>query len=549
MTSTEFLGLVELLTGSPVKQVGFSEELFLTKALSDDDRTIDCSQFNELLLIVNKDRVEPPFFAYFFAPQYFFAQSTVEPSHCKISDLKMGVERFRTKAMLRYGNFIYAYRKLSEHKTKKELLIELDRYGKEPEELLTEFQGRSEKVLEIEEIPRDYTFFVGHLSAAEIAAEVSRARRLSEFLASLNEEDDWSNLDHEIETVVSSAEEISNLRDLIRKYKKVNTDAKIQDFKDFIAKELTKLEQTLKELAEVQDQGERNTDIYLSWDHLDIYFATSMRQRWEYEQVYDFVKELMSDEKLKSLQLRYFDPTQSFDKNRINKGLIEALMLKRAKCTVYSIQDTDTLGKDSELAVTLAQGKPVIAYAPDPPEDNRIRELIRERPNALIDKLNFLIDVDKGFKSRFSPDLEFIKSFADKLNEFEDRMLWRSVFDPVAVVAFQDENSSDLQRFCTILTKAERELYKKRAATLRDFHPLGLQVDLDSGVANGVLVVRSVAKCAELLYRILTNTMEFSIEDNKDTESWNLVESVSGSTFRVVTKNHKLTNCFWNFYL
>ena len=39
-------------------------------------------------------------------------------------------------------------------------------------------------------------------------------------------------------------------------------------------------------------------------------------------------------------------------------------MVKRAKCTIYLVQENDTLGKDSELAATLAQGKSVIAFVP-----------------------------------------------------------------------------------------------------------------------------------------------------------------------------------------
>lgn len=39
-------------------------------------------------------------------------------------------------------------------------------------------------------------------------------------------------------------------------------------------------------------------------------------------------------------------------------------MLKRARCTIYMAQETDTFGKDSELATTLAQGKPVIVFCP-----------------------------------------------------------------------------------------------------------------------------------------------------------------------------------------
>jgi hypothetical protein len=40
-----------------------------------------------------------------------------------------------------------------------------------------------------------------------------------------------------------------------------------------------------------------------------------------------------------------------------------------------------------------------------------------------------------------------------------------------------------------------------------DVHPLGLQVHLETRVAQGVLVVRSIPECAELLRRILTTKL------------------------------------------
>lgn len=344
-------------------------------------------------------------------------------------------------------------------------------------------------------------------------------------------------------------QKVGNLRELVRKFRAADNEVSVQEFKKFITSEVAKLGASVQQLEKVQTQGESNTDIYLSWDHLDVYFATSIRQRWEYEQVFDFIKQLMAGERLQGLNLRYFDPTQSFDRNRINKGLIEALMLKRAKCTVYSVQDTDTFGKDSELAVTLAQGKPVIAFAPETSVDLRTKELVGERASSLIERLNFLIDVDKDFTARFRSDLDFLESFVDKLNQFEDGMFWRSVLDEGAGSRLRDENAADLERFCGLLARSEKVVYDKRAATLKDFHPLGLQVNLETGVANGVLVVRSVAACAELLYRVLTNSMEFSIREDRKTDCWHLVETVSDSIFRVVTKDHKITNCFWNFYL
>jgi hypothetical protein len=75
---------------------------------------------------------------------------------------------------------------------------------------------------------------------------------------------------------------------------------------------------------------------------MDVYFATTMRKRWEYEDLFDFVQALMRHGELVDLKLRYFDPTQAYTDNRVNKGLVESLMLKRARCTIYSVQDTDT---------------------------------------------------------------------------------------------------------------------------------------------------------------------------------------------------------------
>jgi hypothetical protein len=49
----------------------------------------------------------------------------------------------------------------------------------------------------------------------------------------------------------------------------------------------------------------------------------------------------------------------------VTKGSIECLMLERAAVTLYNAGATDTMGKDSELAATLAHGKPVIVYVPE----------------------------------------------------------------------------------------------------------------------------------------------------------------------------------------
>lgn len=90
---------------------------------------------------------------------------------------------------------------------------------------------------------------------------------------------------------------------------------------------------------------------------MDVYVATSMRKRWEFEETADFVNDLFESECIQTLKLRYFDPTQSQCASRIDKGLVEALMLKRALCTVYMVQESDTMGKDSETGLNFSSGK------------------------------------------------------------------------------------------------------------------------------------------------------------------------------------------------
>ena len=205
------------------------------------------------------------------------------------------------------------------------------------------------------------------------------------------------------------------------------------------------------------------------------------------------------------------------------------------------------MGKDSELAATLAQGKPVIAYVPLISIKERTEELVKNDPSSLLDRLRFVLYADERFLSELSADdVAFVEGFR-ALNEFTRSIEFRSISNQSIVAHFKAENASDLLRLAEIVAASEKRIYENRANTLKSFHPLGIQVHLETGVANGVLVVRTIPDCAKLLMRVLTNTMEFDVED--DNAHWSLREKISGSIFRVVTKHQKINNCFWNFYL
>ena len=275
---------------------------------------------------------------------------------------------------------------------------------------------------------------------------------------------------------------------------------------------------------EIVAKAKRNQHAYLSSDHLDVYVATSMRERHEFVAINRLASQIFAHELLQPLKIRWFDPTQAYCTQRIDKGLSEALMLRRAACTIYLAQESDTLGKDSELASTMAQGKPVIAYLPDGDEQ-------------YVDSLISSIQAAR-------PDRDEIELLLEQLRVFDPTSAW---------------SDGEVRNWCREPSKASaamirsrlgvkvKEHYDRRAKTLRETHPLGIQVHLATGVANGVLVVRNVNHCAELVRRIVTRTLEFDLEEASDYTA--LRERISGCIFRVMTADAMLTNTFWNFYL
>jgi hypothetical protein len=270
-----------------------------------------------------------------------------------------------------------------------------------------------------------------------------------------------------------------------------------------------------------------NQIAYLASDHLDVYVATSMRAEHDFLFVNKTINDIFEDERLKALKIRYFDPTQAYCNNRIDKGLSEALMLKTALCTLYLAQESETLGKDSELASTLAQGKAVIAYVP-------IGD--KKFVDDLIDRLSLNY-----------PEKTDRQIILEQLKVFRPCLVWEN-----AKVRDWIDNLEDIPvlEMKDLLYKLAEVYYEKRAKTLKDNHPLGIQVNLNSGVANGVLVVRSIENCIKLIRNVVLNEMEFTIQRNPLGEEGYIYlrEVISKCIFRIKTGNNLLTNTFWNFY-
>jgi len=284
-------------------------------------------------------------------------------------------------------------------------------------------------------------------------------------------------------------------------------------------------------LNHAKEVGKGNLRKYLTFDHMDVYVATSMRKYRDYISVGAFIHKVFGYPGIKALKIRHFDPTQVYSPDPFCKGLVESLMLKRAKCCIYCVQETDTLGKDSELATMLAQGKPVIAWVPEVKDldtyaDELIADSKRENPqNSLQVLKDYLAGV---FPDRILANLELVRSGSEHA----------------------------IARRIAEFSKAR---FEERAHQLLESHPLAMQVDLKTGVAHGVIVVRTEEECAGILCKLLHRELEFELEEFEPSEpefacgdytkTYVLKEKTTGSPYRVVIGDEQLTNSFWNFYL
>ena len=88
--------------------------------------------------------------------------------------------------------------------------------------------------------------------------------------------------------------------------------------------------------------------------------------------------------------------------------------------------------------------------------------------------------------------------------------------------------------------------FEGRAKVFREIHPLALQVILSSGVLNGILVVRSIEQCANVLVALIRNELELELQ--KDEFNYRLVEALTGSTIRVISRHRLLRHAFQSFY-
>jgi hypothetical protein len=382
------------------------------------------------------------------------------------------------------------------------------------------YASRTRQTFHLENISPKERPYLGYLVASRLKADQSTLHALSyRLLKRLPEELKPSQRDDVLERA------------------RLLHDSEIATWRSRFGKLKDELYELDRRVTAAQDTARRNTLAYLASEYVDVYVATSMRESWEFENITEFTRELFGDPSLAPLHLRFFDPTLSHLTDRIDKGLVEALMLKRARCTIYMTQELDTLGKDSELASTLAQGKPVIAYIPQvtPAE---VQKSLANAPVRMITQRLTLMLTTEHIQAKLRPTAAALLS---ELLKFQP--LFKLAGDEDKI--FRKNHRTEIEQVIDIIAQAEPQYFESRAKTLLRIHPLSLQVNLDTGVANGLLVARSSKECASILKTLLLNEGKFHIEKEN---SVSVLRLSNEAPFRVVTDDPTLTNAFWQLY-
>ncbi len=517
--------------------------------------------FNNVLVFYGVLAVSWTFFKRYLGPDAFSS----------LNSLRQKITVYQYDAVQLFSTLTEAYRVLNSISDVNSALAPL-----EPRSM-DSYNDRTEWEV-LEEIPDERLPDLGYISAARVKKETAERQVLKTFLEGLAKS---AREQGSLDLTQTNEKTKRRMDSLLRKFDSSLPRGLFSPLfapdADLLEREATRLapksDVELARMSETQHIAQRNLAQCLSADHLDVYVATSMRTDAEFVSVNQFARALFVEDLVRPLKLRYFNPTQSWIDDRIAKGLVEALMLRRATVTIYMAQKGDTFGKDSEASVALGQGRPVIVYVPKLIVDNVDIDTEKLSRNSRAELVTVLEREDKSLAEDIDESIDdealvsrVLTSRLGKANHeqimtavrkqwadfdlygeaeripSDDRAGYRTWLDRVIRERNNEPLSESLRSQLISVLVATAVRFERRAKTFREDHPLALQIILSSGVLNGILVVRSVRQCAEVLNALIRNRL--SLELVTDDQNYKLVEAGTRSTMRVISRNRLLRNAF-----
>jgi hypothetical protein len=349
------------------------------------DEPLSKSQLSQLLILSHEAGPSEGFFRYYWlsTPAHTynvtnhgatgdpFDQAWIKGTEIlSLAHLRWGLHRFYVDALLYFGNVRSAYRALRD--MSEQGLVEFFAHRR----IDTEGLRRRGPALDLRPIAKDDRYLVAEYACKSFGSDAGGSELEQAVLQAYRAR------------LEAGGSQIVSVDELLRgKFIEDKFPGRQQQFTfsaDDILQEQVGSEEELKSrLAPISQRFHRargaaleNTRLYLSMvEGLDVYVATSMRTREHFRRMATFCEEVFSQSELKSLHIRYFDPTMSAAEGHVDKGLIECLMVDAAKILVYYAGDRESLGKDFEAAMALSRGKPVIVYCDDEEKEHLYRDV------------------------------------------------------------------------------------------------------------------------------------------------------------------------------
>ncbi len=337
-------------------------------------------QLNQLLLLSLESGISDDFFKYYWLenPSHSYAIDKLEGFNeeflkqnaiISIGHLKWGLIRIYTDCLLYFGNISFGFRELKD-KTSSELISFFSKKC-----LPTEMIKQRGRPLEFHDITKDDRYLISEMACKTYGDTPKTKTELLDFLhESYTEAVQNGNKNPSFRDLLSFQSDENNV--ILNKKSRAKYDKSLSMFEFSIDEILdnnivdsedlnVKYGQIADKFLKARENAVKNTDLYLSLvNDLDVYVATSMRNRKDFREMAETCEKIFKDERFSDMYLRYFDPTMSAADGHEDKGLIECLMVKCAKALIYTEGDKESYGKDAEAAMALSLGKPVIFLSP-----------------------------------------------------------------------------------------------------------------------------------------------------------------------------------------
>ena len=367
------------------------EEVF--RALADIEVTpLTRARLNQLLTLANEAPVSQPLFEYYWleSPEHPYDVRAIpgydeewigSESIRSIDQLYWGLYRFYVDALLYFGSIRTAYQHLRQ-------LSEEDIHSFFSERRIQGLAERGEAILP-SHIAKDNRYLISEMACKSFeVSEENDAGQLERILLDLYSEHRTNGGGPVTAKELLTGEYMNGEYRHLQPQLHLSADDFLEEIFEDEDTLLEKIQRVAQDFTRARKVALGNTAIYLSMvGDLDVYVATSMRDRADFRNMADFCENVFSSDPLQALKLRYFDPTLSAANHHEDKGLIECLMVKCSKALLLNAGNRDSYGKDAEAAMALSLGKPVIIYSDEEFRSNFFRD---------VHPLSRLISFDTG---------------------------------------------------------------------------------------------------------------------------------------------------------